>query len=281
MLLMAWALPLSAALVAPLASPALLPSPPAATPPAATPPTATPPNAHRFTCLRESYATVVTRLDGDTVVLADGTRLPWDDGIAGKTPAERIERPDIEDIFAQPYPIGPGSTPPGKDEDPGRARHRGLIDALYGKDARAVRASLVEVPWMPKNGGKPVRFHRAHGAAEALARVSEALDALPPEFHRYAKVTAGTFNWRPIAGTDRLSAHAHAIAIDINVKYTHYWRWSIKREPELPWRNVIPMQIVEVFEAHGFIWGGKWFHYDTMHFEYRPELLHPACVERR
>jgi len=30
---------------------------------------------------------------------------------------------------------------------------------------------------------------------------------------------------------------------------------------------------VAVFERHGFIWGGKWFHYDTMHFEYRPELL--------
>jgi hypothetical protein len=28
-----------------------------------------------------------------------------------------------------------------------------------------------------------------------------------------------------------------------------------------------------VFEQHGFIWGGRWAHYDTMHFEYRPELL--------
>src|SRR5690242_16362928 len=27
------------------------------------------------------------------------------------------------------------------------------------------------------------------------------------------------------------------------------------------------------FEQHGFIWGGRWAHYDTMHFEYRPELL--------
>lgn len=27
------------------------------------------------------------------------------------------------------------------------------------------------------------------------------------------------------------------------------------------------------FERHGFIWGAKWYHYDSMHFEYRPELL--------
>jgi hypothetical protein len=35
----------------------------------------------------------------------------------------------------------------------------------------------------------------------------------------------------------------------------------------------MPPEIVAIFERHGFIWGGKWRHYDTMHFEYRPELL--------
>jgi type I restriction enzyme R subunit len=24
---------------------------------------------------------------------------------------------------------------------------------------------------------------------------------------------------------------------------------------------------VQIFEKRGFIWGGKWYHYDTMHFE--------------
>ena len=37
--------------------------------------------------------------------------------------------------------------------------------------------------------------------------------------------------------------------------------------------NQIPIQIVRIFEKHGFIWGGFWYHFDTMHFEYRPELL--------
>ena len=39
------------------------------------------------------------------------------------------------------------------------------------------------------------------------------------------------------------------------------------------YKNRIPMEIVRIFEKHGFIWGGRWSHYDTMHFEYRPELL--------
>ena len=34
---------------------------------------------------------------------------------------------------------------------------------------------------------------------------------------------------------------------------------------------------VDAFEAEGFIWGGRWLHYDTMHFEYRPELLDADC----
>jgi hypothetical protein len=30
---------------------------------------------------------------------------------------------------------------------------------------------------------------------------------------------------------------------------------------------------VRAFESHGFVWGGKWLFFDTIHFEYRPELL--------
>jgi hypothetical protein len=32
----------------------------------------------------------------------------------------------------------------------------------------------------------------------------------------------------------------------------------------------------QVLEKHGFIWGGKWYHFDTMHLEHRPELLPPS-----
>ena len=39
------------------------------------------------------------------------------------------------------------------------------------------------------------------------------------------------------------------------------------------YENKMPHDIVKVFEKHGFIWGGRWYHYDTMHFEFRPEIL--------
>ena len=68
--------------------------------------------------------------------------------------------------------------------------------------------------------------------------------------------------------------HAFAAAIDINKDLAHYWRRPGNKVGRVRrYRNRIPVEIVEIFERHGFIWGGKWYHYDTMHFEYRPELI--------
>ncbi len=79
-----------------------------------------------------------------------------------------------------------------------------------------------------------------------------------------------------IAGTSRVSAHGSGIAIDIAVEQTDYWRWGGKASGgRIAYKNRIPLEIVHIFERHGFIWGGRWSHYDTMHFEYRPELLPP------
>ena len=73
----------------------------------------------------------------------------------------------------------------------------------------------------------------------------------------------------PSRDTGNRSAHAWGVAIDINTKFADYWLWAKNGA----YRNQVPFEIVEVFERHGFIWGGKWAHFDTMHFEYRPELL--------
>jgi hypothetical protein len=109
-----------------------------------------------------------------------------------------------------------------------------------------------------------------------LSDVLALLEKLPPAMTRYLVPSAGTLNCRVIAGTDRMSMHAYGAAIDINTRFTDYWLWAKAPKAGLiPYRNRIPQAIVDVFERHGFIWGGKWYHYDTMHFEYRPELLPP------
>ena len=56
-------------------------------------------------------------------------------------------------------------------------------------------------------------------------------------------------------------------------RFGDYWQWAKQPEGALAWRNRIPREIVEIFERHGFIWGGRWYHFDSLHFEYRPELI--------
>lgn len=213
--------------------------------------------------------------DGTVVLWRDGTRMPWDDGKGDKDFETLLASPDIEDQFRFPYPLGRQGLAPPRNVDPGRIRHEPFFRKMYGDCRKGdVTRRLVDIVWLPRRWGKTVKVTSVNGVAERLQAVSHALDALPDRFLRYLRPLAGTYNCRAIAGTDRLSMHAYGAAIDLNVAHAHYWRWA---RPDAtgayPYRNAIPWEIVEIFEAHGFIWGGKWHHYDTMHFEYRPELI--------
>lgn len=87
--------------------------------------------------------------------------------------------------------------------------------------------------------------------------------------------SSGTFYWRKVRGAHRRSAHSYGIAIDINTEYADYWLWKnpgASETQEIAYANRIPLEIVGVFEKYGFVWGGRWYHFDTMHFEYRPEI---------
>lgn len=210
--------------------------------------------------LIDSYSCIIG-FENNKLVFADSTTLEYDDG-REKTQDEALEGADVEDMFREPYQKIDFPT-----NDAGRIRSDALIRKLYGKTYDQVRKNIVNVPWCPKNVGQILKFTSLYGAADSLAIVSRELDARP-ELAKYLK-NASTLNWRVIAGTDRLSAHSFGMAIDICVDYSNYWRWS----KSLEYVNRIPMKIVEIFERHGFIWGGRWKHYDTMHFEFRPELL--------
>ena len=202
------------------------------------------------------------------LVLAHGKVLPWDDG-AQKTPEQRLEAPDLEDTLAVPYPRSPPGPVTNPLEDPGRARMQELMDALYGP-RRKVRAVTVKL------GGGNVKVHPR--VAPALRRVAARLEALAREAPAVAAAVrrpAGGLADRDIAGTRRPSAHAWGVAVDLDLRVSDYWRWA---RPGTGWRNRIPASVVEAFESEGFIWGGRWYHFDTMHFEYRPELLDPTCA---
>ena len=222
-----------------------------------------------------AYPAFLDRIEGNELVWKDGTRMIIDDGKGPKTLEDLLDHPDIKDMFVMPYPTGGNLTAPGLDFDPGRIRYTPLFTKMYG-DCRHkdLMVDAETVDWLPKKFGKTVEFAKNNGAAGALQAASDELDKLPDRFLDYLRPLQGTFNCRPIAGTTRPSAHGFGIAIDIAAAHSDYWFWH---KPDasglIPYRNAIPAEIVQIFEKHGFIWGGKWYHYDTMHFEYRPELL--------
>jgi hypothetical protein len=140
---------------------------------------------------------------------------------------------------------------------------------MYGDCWRGeVTPLLVPVVWLPHSWGHTVRATSVNGVGARLAEVSAELDALPAPVKRYVYPPAGTYNCRTVADTGEPSMHSWGAAIDINAAHAEYWLW-----PRAASANALPPEIIDIFERHGFIWGGKWSHYDTMHFEYRPELV--------
>lgn len=221
-----------------------------------------------------AYPDAIAGFDEKDLILKDGSRLALSDGRGNKTFDELLGHPDIGDMFAFAYPTGAPAAQPARNFDPGRIRVEALFKALYGDCEKGTLAKTRKVAWLQKHGGGSVTFTTAQGAAKALEAVSAELDQLPDSFAKYLVPSAGTYACRPIAKTDRMSMHAYAAAIDINTRHTTYWQW-VKPGPDgaYRWSNEIPKEIVAIFEKHGFIWGGRWYHFDTMHFEYRPELL--------
>ena len=224
--------------------------------------------------LAQAYPDFIVGSDGGNIVWRDGKQMVFDDGVRGKDFETLLNSPSVRDMFYARYPLGTKLNPPAKDIDPGRVRNEAFFDRMYGDcTAGGVVADLTSITWLPKKWGKPVSVTKVNGVDKQLSKVSQELDGLPARFDKYLSSSA-TFNCRMIAGTKRKSNHGSASAIDINAKYGSYWRWDKPDAKGLyRWKNNIPTEIVEIFEEHGFIWGGKWYHYDTLHFEYRPELL--------
>ncbi len=215
--------------------------------------------------LIDSYPTHIASISNNRVMFHDGTSLPLNSGIR-KNFEQTIAESDILGMFFMPYHQPAAGEKPEYGHDAGRARNEIFLKKIYGASENDVRKNLVTINWF----GKPLKFNKNNGAAKALEAVAAEL-ALRPHLKSYMK-SGGTFYWRNVRGANRLSAHAFGIALDIAVNKSDYWLWH-DNAGKITYRNRIPLEIVDIFRKHGFIWGGAWYHFDTMHFEYRPEIL--------
>ena len=216
--------------------------------------------------LMDCYPEQRMKYKDNRIYFPNGTQLIYNDE-KEKNFEEMLDDSDIEDMFRMTYCR---QDTPVYLADAGRSRCEAFFKAMYGSSSKEVKKHLVSVNWF----GKKVRFSRVNGAAKQLKKVAKEL-AKHPELEQFLP-SSGTFFWRKVRGAERQSAHSYGIAIDINTAYSDYWLWSNEGAGEcdsLHYENQIPKEIVEIFEKYGFIWGGHWYHFDTMHFEYRPEIL--------
>ena len=230
-------------------------------------------------CFIKAYPSSVTKNIEFIKTISD-KNLVWNDG-KSKSFDEMMDSPDLKDLLSLAYPAFRTITiHPLYNEDPGRFRHEPLMKLVYGNTVVDVRNNLISIDWLSYSNIKRVRFNKQNGAAQALKQVILELEQLPDSYHKYFRNIGGTFLYRNIDGTHRLSTHAFGIAIDLNVVYADFWRFtkSNLEASEIPYKNRMPQAIIDIFERHCFIWGGRWYHYDTMHFEYRPEFFCGRCV---
>jgi hypothetical protein len=225
-----------------------------------------------LTCLAKYYAATPARHWSQwTLVTAAGERVYYAPirNAAGMQLGAR-------DIFIPAYIRGPLTPILVQTPDPGTNRVNELFAATYGRDTLEIHERLRLVDFF----GTQLRIHeRARPALIRVIAKIAAAKALNPAYRAYLEHLGGTYNHRFIAGTQTLSPHAFGIAIDLSTWHANYWRTDAlpPGATHAPWKNAIPSEIVDAFESEGFIWGGRWYHFDTMHFEYRPELLDPAC----
>ncbi|MCY6371151.1 M15 family metallopeptidase [Clostridium ganghwense] len=226
-------------------------------------------------CLMMAYPEYITNVERKTdgrvyIVMKSGKRILYDDKKV-KNFQEKLNNADLQDMMEQRYPLSDITKLMDIDFNPGRIRVYPLLKEVYGGGKEQVQSNLVPV----KLGYKTCLFNGNNKAADALQSVMKELTPLSQKRHDiYSCVfpTNGTFNYRCIAGTNRLSPHSFGTAIDLKSDKRDYWKWTSRKDGEKR-LSIYPREIVQIFEKNNFIWGGKWGKFDILHFEYRPELI--------
>jgi hypothetical protein len=232
--------------------------------------------------------------DGDWAVLLRGKWFYW---AGGRLLPEEL-KDSLDDYLPQSFYSYSADLPSWKEPEPEmagrlrnalqnrqanpRSRHPGFFDTLWEAHTRdEAYGNLKSIRFLGKTF--PVHKALAGKLARVEGRIQEAAKNDPAVDRWIREIgSIGAWNWRNVAAIVSRSYHSYAIALDIqpaNLRGLQtYWQWTAGNNPE--WYNVPynrryhpPGAVIKAFEAYGFCWGGKWVLFDTMHFEYRPEIM--------
>ncbi|MDR0450238.1 MAG: M15 family metallopeptidase [Treponema sp.] len=198
----------------------------------------------------------------------------------------------------QPFYRYPAELPPWHDPDPEESARFREQAARRARQPPKRSQHFYDALWRARNRdesydrvksmrflGKSLMVHYA--ILEELSLVEEKILSeakTDPQVRQWISriSTLEAWNWRNIADTQSRSFHSYGAAVDIlpssTGKLETYWLWTARTKSDwwtVPYEQRFhpPEAVVKAFESYGFAWGGKWLFYDTMHFEYRPELF--------
>lgn len=237
------------------------------------------PGVRAFVLAYGSLIDSVTYAPDDVVFHVGGTPIHFQDGRF--LAAGRLDRrADCDPIFYR-YSLEPLGEPlPAPDELPTVCTD--VLESLWGRTEGQIREHGRSATFLDHRMFVNERLVRPLAAVERDILEAAIHDGEVAAWIDELEVTY-SFIHRDIAGSGARSNHAWGLAIDL-VPSSYggrdvYWRWSRVLEGEdwdeipLDQRWSPPQRVVEIFEGHGFVWGGKWPLFDAIHFEYRPEIL--------
>jgi hypothetical protein len=231
---------------------------------------------------QEAYAAFIDSVasrKGDVVFFIGGTAIHFAGGRLLE--AGRLDRRESCDPIFYRYSLDPLTVAPvPAPEFP--ATCRDVAEILWGRTEREIRDHTGVIPFLDRRMVVNDILRAPLRAVERDVREAARHQPEVAEWIENIEITYSLSN-RDITSTDTPSFHAWGLAFDLVPKSYEgrhaYWRWSRAMDRQ-GWQRIPleerwspPSSVVEIFERHGFVWGGKWGYFDTIHFEYRPEIL--------
>lgn len=151
---------------------------------------------------------------------------------------------------------------PSDGDIPRKPRTNSEAAQIFGNTKQRVESQLrfCEIPdvftcFGTKNGKRGFTCHRLLVGQFQKVFNEIAASGLAHKIYSYE----GCYNWRKISGSNTMSLHSYAIAIDLN------YEGNELGDPT----PAMDRNVVAIFKKHGFFWGGDYRgRKDGMHFEW-------------
>lgn len=236
---------------------------------------------HEISAVQQYYGPFIEsieRLEDDFVFHLERGSIYYRDGkMLNK---ENLQHDDLFSSIFYRYPPGPledsFEKPP-----PIARRSDDFFKMIFGETEREIRKHCREVRFLRRMAFVNTLCIPALKQVEREILKQAGEDPDVADFAGNIRILY-SFKRKEIVGSKNSSFHGYGLAVDLvpasyDKKHV-YWKWSAVYDSN--WHRIPvhqrwspPQPVIDAFERNGFVWGGKWRHFDVIHFEYRPEII--------